>query len=186
MEIYVLRHGLTELNKQKKVNGQIDEPLAPEGIAQAKAAVMLIPDTVKYIYSSPMLRTRQTAEIINSLFNYPIFLHPKLTEIHMGSVAGKAWTEMENGQELKRKHRSIQFDYHLQGGESAQDVKNRVLEFIKEIKKKHAGNEVLIVTHGGIIRTFHFLEYGEQIAADIEHTALHKFDLDKILKRADY
>lgn len=183
MKIYVIRHGLTELNKEKKVNGQIDEPLAPEGVEQAKAAIFLIPKSVKYIYSSPLQRARQTAEIINSKLNLPISLQTELTEIHMGTLAGKAWTDMEAGLELKKKHRAIEFDYRSHGGESAKEVKKRVLAFLKKINGKHNDHEALIVTHGGIIRLLHLFEYGNQLLDEIEHITLHTFDLDKILKK---
>lgn len=182
MKTYVIRHGLTELNKKKKVNGQIDEPLAPEGIEQAKAAISLIPKSVKHIYSSSLQRARQTAEIVNSKLNRPSSLQTELTEIHMGSLAGKAWTDMEVGLELKKKHRAIEFDYHPQGGESAKEVKKRVLAFLKKINGKHDDYEVLIVTHGGIIRLLHLLEHKTQLLDEIEHITLHTFDLDKILK----
>lgn len=183
MKIYCLRHGLTELNKKKKVNGQIDEPLAPEGVEQAKTAAFLIPESIRHIYSSPLLRAKQTAEIVNSKLNRPISIQTELTEIHMGSLAGQAWTDMEGGLELKKKHRAIEFDYRLQGGESAEEVKNRVLAFLKKISSKHSDYEVLIVTHGGIIRTLHLLEHGEEIPDDIKHISLHTFDLNKILDR---
>ena len=58
MKLYVIRHGLTPLNKQKRVNGEVDESLASEGIEQAKVVVPLIPKSVKRIYSSPLLRAR--------------------------------------------------------------------------------------------------------------------------------
>lgn len=183
MKIYVIRHGLTELNKKKKVNGQIDEPLAPEGIEQVKAAISLIPESIMYIYSSPLLRAKQTAEIINSKLNRPISLEAELTEIHMGSLAGKAWTDMEAGLELKKKHRAIEFDYRPQGGESAKEVKKRIIAFLKKINGKHNDHEALIVTHGGIIRLLHLLEHGNQLLDEIEHISLHTFDLDKILKK---
>lgn len=183
MKTYVTRHGLTELNKKKVVNGQIDEPLAPEGIEQAKAAVALIPISITHIYTSPLLRAKQTAEIINSKLNHPIFLQTELTEIHMGSLAGKSWTDMEAGLELKRKHRAIKFDYRPYGGESVKEVKKRVISFLKKINGKHNDHEVLIVTHGGIIRLLHLLEHDNQLLDEIEHITLHTFDLDKILKK---
>lgn len=182
MIIYVIRHGITELNKKTVVNGQIDEPLAPEGIEQAKAVIPLIPKLIKHIYTSPMQRAKQTAEIINSKLNLPISLQTELTEIHMGSLAGKAWTNMEAGLELKKKHRAIEFDYRSHGGESAKEVKKRVLAFLKKINGKHNDHETLIVTHGGIIRLLHLLEYDNQRLDEIEHVTLHTFDLDKILK----
>lgn len=173
---------MTELNKKKVVNGQIDEPLAPEGIEQAGEAVSLLPESIKQIYSSPLQRTRQTAEIINLKLNRPISFPEELTEIHMGSLAGKAWTEMEEGEELKKKHRTIQFDYRAHGGESAKEVKKRVISFLKKINGKHGDFEVLIVTHGGIICTLYWLEYGKHIGFDIEHLSPRIIDLEKILE----
>lgn len=183
MKIYVIRHGLTELNKKKKINGQIDEPLALEGIEQAKAATALIPKSIKYIYTSPLQRARKIAEIINSKLNLPLSPIAELTEIHMGSLAGKAWTDMGAGLELKKKHRAIEFDYRPQGGECAKEVKNRLLSFLRKIKNKHKDHEVLIVTHGGIIRTLHLLEHNKEILDDIKNISLHIFDLDKILEQ---
>lgn len=182
MKIYVIRHGLTELNKQGKVNGQIDEPLTPEGIEQAKAAIVLMPESIKHIYTSPLLRARQTAEIINSRLKLPIYQHEGIKEIHMGSLAGKAWTEMEGGLQLKKKHRSVQFDYSPHGGESAAETKKRVRTLLEQIHVKHGHHEVLLVTHGGIIRTLHLLEHGQPLVNEIEHISLLTFDLDKILR----
>ncbi|MFA5770309.1 MAG: histidine phosphatase family protein [Patescibacteria group bacterium] len=182
MKIYVIRHGLTELNKAKKVNGEIDEPLAKEGIEQAKAIIPLIPKSVKYIYTSPLLRARQTAEIISSKLNLPIYIQGQLTEIHMGSLAGKSWEEMEGGLVLKKKHRTVKFNYHSYGGESVEDVKKRLIPFFKNINTKHANNQVLIITHGGVIRLIHLLEYGESVYETEKHVSLLTFDRDKILK----
>ena len=136
MKIYVIRHGLTGLNKQKKVNGQIDEPLIPEGIEQAQVATSLIPESVKYIYSSPLQRARYTAEIINSKLNRPISSSEELSEIHMGTLAGYSW------------------------------------------------NEVLIITHGGIIRLLYLLEQNKVVDETEKHVSLLTFDLDKILKNS--
>ncbi len=182
MKIYVIRHGLTELNKQGKVNGQVDEPLAPEGMTQAKAAVALMPEGIKYIYTSSALRAKQTAEIINSNLKCPIFSQNELGEINMGSLAGKSWEEMDSGLELKKKHRSVQFDYHPYKGESLEDVKKRVISFLKRINNKHKDFEVLIITHGGIIRLLRLLENNVIVDETEKHVILLTFDLNRILK----
>lgn len=179
MKFFCIRHGLTELNKQKKVNGEVDELLAPEGIEQAKAAISLMPASIKHIYTSPMIRALQTAEILSSKLKCPVTTIDELTEIRMGSLAGKAWTEMENGLKLKKKHRTIRFDYRPYGGESAEEVKKRVVAFLKKIQGKHQNHEVLFVTHGGIIRLLHLLEHNKPLIDDIEHISLHTFDLKK-------
>ena len=182
MKIYVIRHGLTPLNQQKKVNGEIDEPLALEGMEQAKAAILLFPRSVTHIYSSSLVRARQTAKIINSNFNLPISFHNELTEIHMGLLAGKSWENMENGLELKKRHRTVQFNYRPFGGESVGDVKERLIYFLKRLNGKHKDYETLIVTHGGVIRLLHFLEYGEAIYETEKHLKLLIIDTNKILK----
>lgn len=177
MKIYVLRHGLTELNKQKKVNGQIDEPLAPEGIEQAKTAISLIPKSIKHIYTSPLIRAVQTAEIINSKLSLPISRIDGLAEIHMGTLAGYSWEEMEDGLELKKKHRTVRFDYQPYGGESVKKVKERVIEFLRKLKQKHKDNEILIVTHGGIIRLLYLLEKNKVVDETEKHVSILTFDL---------
>lgn len=101
----------------------------------------------------------------------------------MGSLAGKAWTDMEGGLDLKQKHRTIEFDYHPYGGESAKEVKKRVLAFLKKIKGKHRNHEALIVTHGGIIRLLYFLEHNKYLLGEIEHITFQVFDVGKILKQ---
>ncbi|HEX8931952.1 MAG TPA: histidine phosphatase family protein, partial [Patescibacteria group bacterium] len=141
MKIYVLRHGTTELNKQKILNGQIDEGLAPEGIELAKN--IQLPKTVTHIYSSPMLRTRQTTAIVSQPQTKIIFADA-IREVNMGTLAGKSWHLMENGQALKIKHRSIQYDYREIGGESATDVKNRVKSFLKKINNQYQDYEVML------------------------------------------
>lgn len=182
MKVYVIRHGLTELNKKKKVNGEIDEPLAPEGIQQAKAAIPFLPKSIKHIYTSPLQRAKQTAEIISSELNLRISSPDELTEIHMGSLAGNSWEEMAEGLELKKKHRTVQFDYRPYGGESVKEVKKRVTKFLKKVKRKHRDNEILIITHGGIIRLLYLLEQHKVVDETEKHVSLLTFDLDKILK----
>lgn len=181
MKVYVIRHGLTELNKQKKVNGEVDEPLAKEGVKQAKDAIALLPKTIKRIYSSPMLRAKQTAEIIISKLKIPVSSTDELSEVRMGSLAGKSWEEMEGGIELKQKHRTVEFDYKPYGGESVQDVKKRLITFLSKINSKHEDFEVLIITHGGIIRFFYLLGRGEVPYETEKHISPLIFNLDKIL-----
>jgi broad specificity phosphatase PhoE len=181
MKIYVLRHGITELNKKKIVNGQIDEPLAPEGIEQANSVISLIPNSIQHIYSSSLLRAKQTAEIINSTVSRPLSFQKELSEIHMGSLAGHSWEEMEMGAELKKKHRSLQFDYRPFGGESTENVKKRIIKFLREINHRHDEYGALLVTHGGVIRFLNWLERGEISFETEEHVSLLSFDLEKIM-----
>jgi broad specificity phosphatase PhoE len=67
-------------------------------------------------------------------------------------------------------------------GESFEDVKERVLSVLREIKDERSDEETLIVAHGGIIRMLYFIESDGGILDDIGNVSLHSFDLDKILK----
>jgi broad specificity phosphatase PhoE len=180
MKIYAIRHGLTALNKKGVINGQIDEGLSDEGIKQAQDSIVSLPKNIEHIHVSPLLRTKQTAEIINKHLKKSLSIHDELREIHFGSFAGKAWNSIESGEELMKKHRAVKYDYRPAGGESVEDVKERLLQFLKKIKGAHGDYEVLLVTHGGIIRMLHMLQDGK-VLDGIENTSLHEFDLDKIL-----
>lgn len=184
MRIYVIRHGLTELNKKKKVNGEIDEPLALEGIEQAKNAVSNVPQSIKHIYSSSLLRAKETTNIINSMLKLPVTVSSSLSEIRMGSLAGYAWTEMKSGSELKLKHRTVKFDYRSHGGESVKDVKKRLLIFLNGLVGKYLDDEVLLVTHGGIIRCLYLFEHGVPLTDELGHIQFYSFDTDRIFKNA--
>lgn len=178
MKIYAIRHGLTESNINGTFNGHIDEDLASRGIEQAKELVPTVPKSIKHIYSSSLKRAKQTAEILNSETKVPISFHDELREVNMGIFNGQPFTE-----DRKKKHKSLQYDWSPQGGESMEDVKKRLLKVLKEIKSNNKDNEALIVAHGGIIRLLYFLEKGS-LLDNIGYT-LQIFDLDKIFEKYD-
>lgn len=175
MKIYVIRHGLTKLNKDGAFNGHIDESLSPEGIEQANNAIHLIPASIKKMYASSLIRTKQTAEILNSIIKVPISYVDELKEVNAGVLNGLPFTD-----EGVKKYKALQYNWKSQGGESVEDVMKRVLKVLDEIKLKERDEEVLIVTHGGIIRILYFLEKGS-LLDEIGNVSILSFDLDKIL-----
>ena len=175
-KIYVIRHGLTEMNKKGFINGAFDDTLLPEGEEQARASIPLLPQTIKRIYCSSLLRTRQTAAIINDALHLPISFHKELQEVDFGSTNGTPFLP-----EDKKKHMTLTFDWHDRGGESVDDVRARILKILKIINAENADGEALIVAHGGTIRMLTFLETGE-ILNEIANAGIFTFDLDAILK----
>ena len=179
MKILVIRHGLTKYNKLKRLQGQtIENPLTPEGIKAAKQISTSLPKRIDVIYTSDLLRTRQTTEIINKSFNTEVVSTPKLREIHFGSLTGDTWDEIakKKGKEFVDNYLEQKYNFHAFSGESFQDVKKRVLEVLEEIKQKYYGKKVLLVTHGGIIR---FLQYNLQnkTHASIHNISIHEFEI---------
>lgn len=174
MKVYVIRHGQTELNVKGLLNGHIPDNLTDEGRAQAKAAAESLPKSIKHIYSSPLTRARQTAEILNSELHVPITYHDGLKEVGFGDLEGTPFLA-----EHQERHTNLDYDWRP-SGESFDEVKERVLKTIAEIYAKSNDSEALIVAHGGIVRMFTFLETGEK-KGEISNAGMFEFDLDKIL-----
>jgi alpha-ribazole phosphatase len=183
MKIYVIRHGLTKHNKLRLINGQaIDEGLEPEGFEQAAEAVDKIPKSVNRIYASSMKRTRDTADTINKVLNVPISYHPEVIEVGFGKLSGRSWDDIaqEFGDTRYREsYLNTNYDYTEFGGESVEMVKERVQKLVNEIKNnQHKDGEVLVVSHGGILRVFYNLYVNKNIRFEfIENASLHEFEV---------
>ena len=178
MKIYAVRHGQTYLNAKGLINGQIDDdPLTPEGIKQAHAAKLLIPNTIRHFYVSSLGRAKQTAAILNEDLQLPVTYSDDLREVNFGNLNGQPLLE-----KYKKRHMALDYDWGP-SGENFEEVKTRMLRILKEIKRDNKDGEALIVGHGGTMRTLYYLEQGKTLG-EIKNAAFFNFDLDKILDRA--
>ncbi len=94
-QLYFMRHGLSEMNKQGRFSGRIDTPLAKEGIIQSRKAGQLLNGVgLNLIVSSPMKRAYDTAKIVAGEIGYPenaIILSELFMERDLGSLEGKEY-----------------------------------------------------------------------------------------------
>jgi broad specificity phosphatase PhoE len=96
MELILIRHGETIWNKDGRVQGLSDIELSDVGLNQAHKLALSIQDiNIKSIYSSPMKRAYQTAQIINEIHNAPIYLEPGLMEMDQGDFEGLTFKEIK-------------------------------------------------------------------------------------------
>jgi broad specificity phosphatase PhoE len=96
MELILIRHGETIWNKDGRVQGLSDIELSDVGLNQAHKLALSIQDiNIKAIYSSPMKRAYQTAQIINEIHNAPIYLEPGLMEMDQGDFEGLTFKEIK-------------------------------------------------------------------------------------------
>jgi broad specificity phosphatase PhoE len=156
-ELWLVRHGETEWNRQGLYQGQVDIPLNETGLAQAhSAADRLAAAGVAFdaLYASPLLRARQTAEVSAALLKIEMRFDRRLMEIHQGSFEGKRYAHVlsEFGTLLKNLalpavHR------RAPGGESVAEVAARMAEAASEITRAHPGGRVLIFAHGLALAT---------------------------------
>ena len=94
MLIYVLRHGITQWNKLKKVQGAMDIPLAPEGIELAKRTGEALKDVPFDIcFTSPLARARQTAHYVLGNRQIPVIEDKRIQEIDFGVLEGSQFKD---------------------------------------------------------------------------------------------
>jgi isoleucyl-tRNA synthetase len=144
---FVMRHGESQGNALGIMSSDPEKTyaLTEKGREEAKDAAASLSVKPDIIYASPFPRTRETAAIAAERLGYPaekIVYDPRLRELSMGEYDGKPMKEW-----LARRA-SMAFDEPIEGGESYQDAKRRFGDFIYEMEKKHANENILIVTHG--------------------------------------
>jgi len=152
-KIYLVRHGETALNQQFRYQGRQDVPLNETGRSQAMLiSARLNNEEIEAIYSSPLLRTRETALLIAARHGVTPYYENGLVEIDFGDWEGTAYTELSEEQRLNAERWFINPErVHIPGGEYFLSFKNRVLDSYAGILRNNGGN-LVIVTHAGVIR----------------------------------
>lgn len=178
MKLMMIRHGQTDGNKNGIVYGHLDLHLNEEGLKQvAKIADQLINHHIEFIYSSPLTRTRQTAEVVSAKLNLPVTYRDELVERDFGSLNGRTWKDIleEFGPDYRHKDFRQEYDYHEFGGEDFNDVKKRVLVFLDYLKQTYKDNQVVLaISHAGIIRLMYHL-YSDVKERDLDNETIHEF-----------
>ncbi|MFL0245969.1 alpha-ribazole phosphatase [Candidatus Clostridium stratigraminis] len=164
MNIYLLRHGETEENKNRFYYGKLDVSLNEKGRTQAlKAREFLEEVNFDKVYTSERLRTKETASIAfrEGLNNF--IADKRINEMDFGEFEGKDYKEIQELYPKEYENWSSDWKkFSPPGGESYLEVYNRVKEFMEELLRVQCEN-VLVVTHGGIIRTILCFVLGESL-----------------------
>ena len=146
MEILLTRHGQTDWNVLKKVQGKADIELNKKGIEQAEATRdTLKNEKIDLILCSPLKRAKQTTDIINQERNIPIIIDERVSERDFGEFEGMPNTDFDFNAFWSYKQ-NLKYDK----AENIKDFFGRVYDFLESIKNEYAGKRILIVAHGGI------------------------------------
>ncbi|MEC7758196.1 MAG: histidine phosphatase family protein [SAR324 cluster bacterium] len=153
-EIILIRHGETEWNSQKRMQGHSNSDLSSVGQAQIQALGQWMKNVpFDLIYSSDSLRAKQTAESITQFSGHELQFDQRLREKNLGVFEGLTSEEArERHPEVFRLFKTAGSKYVIDEGESTQQLQDRALEIVNEIRIKHPEERVLLVTHGGFIR----------------------------------
>lgn len=160
MKIYFARHGQTDWNILRKVQGTTDIPLNETGILQAKELCQyLLENDISFekIYTSYQVRAKQTAHIIDEHFHTGYEVVSGLEEMNLGLFEGHTWEEIEAlyPEELRLWNSYKRYNKSPQG-ESYQMVMERLfgaLDHILEQYDTSSDQNLLIISHGAVIMT---------------------------------
>ena len=148
IDIFFIRHGATEGNLRRRYIGRTDEPLCEAGIAQVKA-LQKRGLSVNRLFVSPMLRTRQTADILFPKMHYTVV--DGLAETDFGRFEGKSADKLSDDPAYQAWVDAMCLT-PIPEGESVTDFKTRCCEaFAETIKNVPDGSRVGFVVHGGVI-----------------------------------
>ena len=157
--LILARHGETDWNREGRFQGHADPPLNDTGRAQAaRLAEMLADEPIDAIYASDLRRAHETAEIVAAGRNVDVVVEPDLRERDVGEWSGLTLPEIEERypDELRR--------FREEGtsvGESREALAQRVVAAVRRIADAHPAGHVLVVTHGGALRTLRHAAGGE-------------------------
>lgn len=151
--VLAIRHGETAWNRDKRIQGQFDVPLNETGRAQARSlGEALAGETVDVVYSSDLVRAHETAAAAAAALGRPVQLVPGLRERSFGVFQGWTWQEIaERWPEQSERWRRRDPDFGAEGGETLQDFYARSVGAVEQLLRAHAGQTVLLVTHGGVL-----------------------------------
>ena len=147
------RHGETDWNRENRFQGHADPPLNENGRVQARRlASQLAAEPLTAVYSSPLRRARETAEILAETLDLELRVSQALMEVDVGSWSGL--TRDEVGQRFPDGFRRwLAYGHGWDDGETYDELGRRVIDGLRAIADAHAGARVVAVTHGGPIRS---------------------------------
>lgn len=174
MKLYLMRHGQTDWNRIRKLQGRTDIPLNANGryVAELTAKGLWdIPFDVAFV--SPLSRARETAEIILRDRHVPIIEDERIIEVDFGRYEGKSLNlDDENLQNFFVKPECYR---PVEGGETIEEILRRTGSFLEELYKnpKYRNNTILIATHGAALSGM-LCNIKQWTAADFWKGGLHK------------
>jgi broad specificity phosphatase PhoE len=150
--ILLARHGETDWNREGRFQGHADPPLNRTGRAQAvDLSVALMTEQVAGVYSSPLRRALETAEVVAASHGLEPVPVDDLREVDVGSWSGLTRAEVEERFPAQFA-RWLDYGQGWEDGETYEEMGRRAVHALLRLAAAHDGERVLAVTHGGPIR----------------------------------
>jgi len=147
--LYLLRHGLTEHTPERRFSGRNDLGLTAEGQAQidAAAARLAAVGSISAVLSSPLVRTRESAQIVADSLHLPVEVDDDLVEMDFGKLEGMTSIEAQSVYPGQLSAFRSSAAVPAPGGESISAVQERMTRFLSRMRAEYEGRDVAVVTH---------------------------------------
>lgn len=152
-QLLVIRHGETAWNAEHRIQGHLDIPLSATGVRQAgRLAQRLASERIHAVYSSELARAWLTAEPLAERLGLEVIPEPRLRERCFGIFEGLTLDEIADQHPAAfQSWRARDPAWAMDGGETGQQLIDRVLDAMHDIAGRHRGETVALVTHGGVL-----------------------------------
>ncbi|OGL06864.1 MAG: hypothetical protein A3I03_06675 [Candidatus Rokubacteria bacterium RIFCSPLOWO2_02_FULL_68_19] len=157
MKLILVRHAESAWNAERRFQGRTDVGLSDAGLAQATALARAVARRrVGAIYSSPLRRARETAEIVAKERALTVTVVDELRELSLGTWEGRTVDDvLATEADAYRNWRERPYDCPPPEGEHIEEVARRVLPVMERIVSAHPdGEDALVVAHGGVISVY--------------------------------
>lgn len=150
LQVYLVRHGETQWNAERRIQGQSDSPLTAKGEQQAMQVATRAKELgITHIISSDLGRTRRTAEIIAQACGCDIIFDSRLRELNMGVLETRNIDSLtEEEENWRRQLVNGTVDGRIPEGESMQELSDRVNAALESCRDLPQGSRPLLVSHG--------------------------------------
>jgi broad specificity phosphatase PhoE len=148
--LILVRHGESEGNRDRTFTQHVDVALTERGIAQARTAGEIVAKRfrVSRLIASPYARAYRTAELIGEVLGLEVEIEPALREQSFGVFAGQPYESLLSGAAY---HEGPRWNWRPSDGESLIDVYERAVPALERIAEESIGQDVVIVSHGGVM-----------------------------------
>jgi probable phosphoglycerate mutase len=164
--IIAVRHGETSWNVDARIQGQIDIQLNDAGRWQARrVGHALSSEQLAAVYSSDLARAHETARAISDAAGIQVVAHPGLRERRFGMFEGRTFDEIHQiwPDHAHNWRKRIPEWEPPEGGESLLQLRERVTRTMSDLASRHAGEQIAVVAHGGVLDTLYRVATGQEV-----------------------
>ena len=170
-EIFLIRHGETAWNAERRLQGHLDIPLNKEGERQAAAlAQALAGETVDMIISSDLSRAASTARAVAEIHDLPLHTDASLRERCFGAFEGLLYDELEAHfpqayAQWQARDPHARYPDGERRAETFAEFAQRAVDAVSRIAEMHRGKRIVVVSHGGVLDAVYRAAHGMDITA---------------------